>query len=97
MAVSTSFRVYQHLDDPEIIGVWTFDEFFAAILPLFIGLLLRHPLIGLVFGVAAWWALRKLKAGKSLWWLYGILYWYLSPMFPLWKGVPPSNFKILVG
>ncbi|MDE2439447.1 MAG: type IV conjugative transfer system protein TraL [Betaproteobacteria bacterium] len=97
MAVSNSYYVYQHLDDPEIIGIWTMDEFVAAIAPLFIGLLLRHSLIGAVCGGLAWWGLRRLKSGKSLAWVYGLVYWHVSGLIPLSRSVPPASHKVMVG
>ena len=35
-----------HLDDPELIGLWTLDEFLAMVLPFIWGILSQHILIG---------------------------------------------------
>ena len=49
MAAKGAYHVYQHLDDPEIIGIWTMDEFIAMTVPLLLGLVFRHVMIGLLF------------------------------------------------
>lgn len=97
MASASTYMVYQHLDDPELIALWTIDEFLVLVVPFLFGLLFRQPLIGAVISYACYWGLKRLKAGKTLSWAYGLLHWYLSPVVSLSKGVPPSNFKVMVG
>ena len=55
----------RHLDDPELIGFWTIDEFAGIIVPFTWGILAQHILIGIGLAVGAWFALRKAKAGRS--------------------------------
>src|SRR3546814_5878028 len=54
-----------HLDDPELIGLWTLDEFLAMVIPFVWGILSQHILIGMLLSGAGWWGLRKAKAGRA--------------------------------
>src|SRR3546814_16444281 len=66
-----------HLDDPELIGLWTLDEFLAMVIPFAWGLLSQHILIGMALSGAGWWGLRKAKAGRATSWLRHLAYWSL--------------------
>src|SRR3546814_9374385 len=66
-----------HLDDPELIGLWTLDEFLAMVIPFAWGILSQHILIGMALSGAGWWGLRKAKAGRATSWLLHLAYWYL--------------------
>ena len=70
------YTVPAHLDDPELIGFWTLDEFLAMIIPFAWGILSQHIFIGLISSVLAWWGLRKLKAGRAVSWIIHSAYWY---------------------
>jgi conjugal transfer pilus assembly protein TraL len=96
MSNNREYRLYQHLDDPEVIGIWTIDEFLAVVLPFFMGLVLSHPIIGFACGLGLWWSLRKVKAGKTLAWVYGLLHWHMSGLVPS-KCVPPTSNRIMTG
>src|SRR3546814_9651292 len=54
-----------HLDDPELIGLWTLDEFLAMVIPFAWGILSQHILIGMFLSGSGWWGLRKAKAGRD--------------------------------
>ena len=58
------YSIPSHLDDPELIGFWTLDEFLAMAIPFVWGILSQHVVIGLVVSLLGWWGFRKLKAGK---------------------------------
>lgn len=96
MSNNRKYRIYQHLDDPEVIGIWTIDEFLSVVLPFFIGLILNHPIFGVACGLGFWWLLRKVKAGKTLAWVYGRLHWHMSILRPT-KAVPSSSNRIMTG
>ena len=49
------YGIPSHLDDPELIGLWTLDEFLAMVIPFTWGILFQHILIGLILAVAGWW------------------------------------------
>ena len=37
------YTIPSHLDDPELIGFWTLDEFLAMTIPFVWGTAVRHP------------------------------------------------------
>ena len=47
------YDIPAHLDDPELIGLWTLDEFLAMVLPFIWGILSQHILIGMALAAAA--------------------------------------------
>lgn len=87
----------RHLDDPELIGFWTIDEFAGIIVPFTWGILAQHILIGIGLAVGAWFALRKAKAGRSASWFRHAAYWYLPPGLTGLKATPPSHCRVLAG
>lgn len=68
------YSIPRHLDDPELIGFWTLDEFLIMLIPFGWGILAQHIVIGLFFSVAAWFFYRKLKAGRSMYWVLHFAY-----------------------
>ncbi|NJM50216.1 MAG: type IV conjugative transfer system protein TraL [Sphingomonadales bacterium] len=96
MSYASEYRIYQRLNDPEIIAIWTIDEFFAVIFPFFLGVVLKAVFIGLGTGLVLWWVLKKVKAGKSLAWAYGLLHWHFSGYFPS-KHLPSTSVRVLTG
>ena len=71
------YSIPSHLDDPELIGFWTLDEFLAMAIPFIWGILSQHVVIGLVVSLLGWWGFRKLKAGKASSWILHMAYWHL--------------------
>jgi conjugal transfer pilus assembly protein TraL len=97
MSTRNTYYIFQHLDDPTLIAIWTLDEFLALVGPLFFGLVIRHPAIGAIGSAVLWWSLKKLKAGRSFASIYGLIYWHLSGTIAPLKGTPPACARILVG
>jgi conjugal transfer pilus assembly protein TraL len=95
--MSGPITIPRHLDDPELIGLWTIDEMVAMIIPFVWGILSQHIIIGLILAVAAWWALRKAKGNRSSRWLYQAGYWYLPGRLLGLKATPPSYCRRLAG
>tara|TARA_R110001606_G_scaffold233942_1_gene381558 strand:- start:57173 stop:57457 length:285 start_codon:yes stop_codon:yes gene_type:complete len=91
------YSIPQHLDDPELIGLWTLDEFLAMCVPFIWGILTQHIVIGLGLGLVSWWVLKKLKAGRSMHWILHLAYWYLPGSFTGLKATPPSHLRMMVG
>ena len=91
------YTIHSHLDDPELIGFWTLDEFLAMIIPFAWGILSQHIFIGLISSVLAWWGLRKLKAGRAVSWIIHSAYWYLPGAFMGLKATPPSHLRLMAG
>jgi conjugal transfer pilus assembly protein TraL len=67
--MADKYAIPARLDDPELIGLWTLDEFIAMVLPFIWGVLTQHILIGIILGFGCWWGLRKAKAGRAASWL----------------------------
>ena len=46
--MSDKYLIPRRLDDPELIGLWTLDEFIALVVPFSWGILSQHLFLGLV-------------------------------------------------
>ena len=66
----------RRLDDPELIGFWTIDEFLGLIIPFAWGILAQHIFVGIALAFVAWFALRKAKSGGASAQLLHAVYWY---------------------
>ncbi len=91
------YTIPTHLDDPELIGFWTLDEFLAMIIPFSWGVLAQHIVMGLIISCACWWFLRKMKAGRAGSWIIHTAYWYLPGSFMRLKATPPSHLRLMAG
>jgi conjugal transfer pilus assembly protein TraL len=85
------------LDDPELIGLWTLDEFAGMIVPFTWGILAQHIIVGLALATLAWFSLRKAKAGRAGSWLRHAAYWHLPGSLLGLKATPPSHCRLLAG
>lgn len=83
------YIIPRRLDDPELIGFWTIDEFAGMIVPFTWGILSQHIFIGIVVAFGAWFALRKAKAGRASSWVAHAAYWYLPAGFLGLRSTPP--------
>ncbi len=95
--MSSKYQVPRRLDDPELIGLWTIDEFLAMVVPFAWGILAQHIVLGLFLAGAAWFGLRKAKAGQASSWLLHAAYWYLPASFVRMRLTPPSHCRLLAG
>ena len=95
--MADKFQVPQRLDDPELIGLWTIDEFVAMVVPFAWGILSQHIFLGILLAFGAWFGLRKAKAGRASSWLLHAAYWYLPATFIKLKLTPPSHCRLLAG
>lgn len=91
------YAIPKHLDDPELIGFWTLDEFLVMVIPFLWGVLSQHIVIGLLLAIILWLSYRKLKAGRSMYWLLHWGYWHLPGGFFGLRTAPPSSFRVMVG
>lgn len=87
----------RRLDDPELIGLWTIDEFLGLIIPFAWGILAQHILIGIFLAFIVWFALRKAKSGRAATHFLHAAYWYLPGSFLGLKATPPSHCRLLAG
>jgi conjugal transfer pilus assembly protein TraL len=95
--MSDRYIIPRHLDDPELIGLWTLDEFAGMLIPFTWGILAQHILVGIALAAACWFTLRKAKAGRSWSWVLHAAYWYLPAGFSGLKATPPSHCRLLAG
>ena len=95
--MSDRYIVPRRLDDPELIGFWTLDEFAGMIVPFIWGILGQHVFIGITLAAASWFALRKAKAGRSWAWVIHAAYWHLPAGLAGLKMTPPSHCRLLAG
>lgn len=91
------YSIPKHLDDPELIGFWTLDEFLVMVIPFTWGILSQQILFGLFGAIAAWFFYRKLKAGRSMYWVLHFGYWHLPEEFFGLKVAPPSHLRVMAG
>ena len=87
----------RRLDDPELIGLWTIDEFLGLIIPFAWGILAQHILVGIFLAFIVWFALRKAKSGRTATHLLHAAYWCLPGSFLGLKATPPSHCRLLAG
>jgi conjugal transfer pilus assembly protein TraL len=93
----SKYSIPRHLDDPELIGFWTLDEFLVMVVPFIWGIMGGHILVAILLSTLGWFSYRKLKAGRSMSWILHFAYWHLpGPFFGL-KVMPPSHLRIMVG
>ena len=95
--MSDRYIVPRRLDDPELIGFWTLDEFAGMIVPFTWGILGQHVFIGIALAAASWFALRKAKAGRSWARVIHAAYWHLPAGLTGLKMTPPSHCRLLAG
>ena len=56
------YSIPKHLDDPELIGFWTLDEFLVMVIPFAWGIIAQHIVFGLATCAAVDPSLRLDKA-----------------------------------
>ena len=84
------YLVPRRLDDPELIGFWTIDEFAGILIPFAWGILSQHIFIGIGLAAGAWLALRKAKARGAGSALVHAAYWY-----PMRRNAALSVFSLM--
>jgi len=95
--MTDKYVIPTHLDDPELIGFWTIDEFIAMVAPFTWGILSQHVLIGILIAFGFWWGLKKAKAGRAGSWLLHLAYWHLPGDFVGMRATPPSFLRLMAG
>ena len=95
--MADKYLIPQRLDDPELIGFWTIDEFAGLLIPFTWGILAQHIFIGIALSFAAWFVLRKAKSRSAGSALMHAAYWYLPRGFLGLKATPPSHCRLLAG
>ena len=95
--MANTYLVPRRLDDPELIGFWTIDEFAGLLVPFAWGILAQHIIIGTFLSGITWFALRKAKASGAGSKLVHAAYWYLPGGFLGLKATPPSHCRLLAG
>jgi conjugal transfer pilus assembly protein TraL len=95
--MADKFVIPARLDDPELIGLWTLDEFLPMVIALLWGILSQHIVIGIFLMFGGWWGLRKAKAGRASSWLLHLAYWHLPGGFVGLRATPPSYLRVMAG
>ncbi len=97
VAHMSKYQIPRHLDDPELIGFWTLDEFLVMVIPFAWGVIAGHIVVAIGLAVLGWFSYRKLKAGRSMTWVLHAAYWHFpGPIFGL-RVLPPSHLSIMAG
>ena len=86
-----------HLDDPLRFLYWTLDEAATIVGPVFFGLAIEHPFLGLLGSFACYAAVRTVKKRFGLENLKHALYWYLPKSHKHLPSVPPSYIREYIG
>lgn len=89
--------ILHHLDDPLRLLKWTVDEAIIILGPIFFGLGIEHPFIGLVLAGGGYWALRTSKKKFGLSTLRHALYWNLPKNAQKLPHLPPSYIREYIG
>ena len=94
---SGHWAIPRRLDDPERWLFWTLDEAAALLGPAVLGLAANAFVTGLVAGVCAWLALRRVKRGGGANIALYTLYWFLPGFVLRLKGTPASHIRRFAG
>ncbi len=89
--------ILHHLDDPLRILKWTLDEAGIIIAPIFFGIAIEHPFLGLLCAGLGYWALTHIKKRFGLSTLKHSLYWYLPKNNKKLPHTPPSYIREYMG
>lgn len=89
--------ILHHLDDPIRILYWTVDEALSLMIPIFVGIAVGHPLIGVGFAFLLFWSLRKIKKTYGLESLVHIFYWNFPTINKNLKNTPKSYIREYIG
>lgn len=95
--MADKYLILSRLDDPELIGLWTLDEFLVMIIPFAWGILTQHVLVGLGLSLIGWQTLKRAKGGRQIGWVVQACYWYVPSSAMGWKVLPPSHCRLLAG
>jgi conjugal transfer pilus assembly protein TraL len=91
------YFVPSHLDDQAKFFLWDMEEFMAMIIPIFFGMMLKVPLIGVALAFGSLHVMQKLKAGSAKGFMKHVMYWYLPDEFTKMKSTPPSHIREFIG
>jgi conjugal transfer pilus assembly protein TraL len=95
--MSRDTYIPQYLDEPERFFIFTPDELVIVVVPLLLGTVLANFVVGLVIGLALFFALRKLKQGGGLHRLLWVGYWFLPTDVLRLKATPASHLREMAG
>lgn len=89
--------ILHHLDDPLRLLKWTVDEAAMILGPVFFGIGIEHPFVGLVSAGIGYWGLRTIKKKFGLSTLRHALYWHLPKNAKKLPHIPPSYIREYIG
>jgi len=89
--------ILHHLDDPLRLLKWTVDEALIIVSPIFFGIAVEHPYLGLICAGLGYWTLTRIKKKFGLSTLKHALYWYFPKSHKKLPHMPPSYIREYVG
>lgn len=92
----SAFIIPRTLDDPEKILFFTYMEIGLLMFPLLTGLLFDFIIRGLVAGIVAVIAYRKLNPKNKGYSIRHLIYGYCPQWMSRFKVIPPSHIKIFI-
>lgn len=92
-----TFYIPKHLDAPGRWFLWTIDEAFSLLFPLFFGFALGHFILGVVLGSCVFLGWKRLKGTGQINLAFYGLYWFFPAFFSNLKSTPPSYYRFYVG
>lgn len=91
------YYIPKSLDEPFRIYLLTIDEFILLLLPIVVlGFILNQVMLGLMLGLSALFAIKKLKGEQGHFYFVYLAYWYLPPIVKF-KATPPSYIRHYLG
>lgn len=95
--MNDKYYIPQLLDEPFKIFLLTLDELILLISPvLIVGFFLNQMILGFIIGLAALFAIKKLKGEQGHFYLVNLAYWYLPPLIKF-RVTPHSYVRDYLG
>jgi conjugal transfer pilus assembly protein TraL len=92
-----AYYIPKHLDDPDMVFIFTYNEFILLFIATLGFVAMKHLLIGIAIEIIAFKLCRKFKrvGHRSL--LQELMYCYLPNWFSGFKHLPESHVELYIG
>lgn len=91
------YYIPKHLDAPARILFWTFDEALMFMVPMFIGVMTNHGVIGILFAVGLFKGWKRIKGVGNSNLLKCLAYWHYPASVLGLKSTPDSSIRNYLG